>query len=154
MPLIVYVLFRETNTGHTDESDGYVEGVYANEADAEAARLAAIRQARDAGEDIYWDPDGDADQPGNDEWEHDWRVEPHQLIGAGGDSIVAYGVDSGVGANGSLFFCLAIPCRETAEKTCKPGSDPLPLTRAQCESNDATNCERCGAALIGEAVRA
>jgi hypothetical protein len=43
MATTVYVLFHETNTGHSEESDGYVEAVYATEAAADAARLAAIR---------------------------------------------------------------------------------------------------------------
>jgi hypothetical protein len=77
--LIVYVVFHETNTGHGEESDGYVEGVYASESIAEAVRLRAIRAARDAGLAVWWDPDN-PDARENDEWDHDWRVEPHALL--------------------------------------------------------------------------
>lgn len=79
---IIYVLFHETNTGHFDDSDGYVEHVYEAEADAEAARLACIREARDDGREIWFDPDhpdGD-EQPDNPHWQHDWRVEAHIVI--------------------------------------------------------------------------
>lgn len=71
--MTVYVLFHETNSGHSEESDGYVEAVYATEEAAEAARLAAIRKARDEGEDIYWDPDI-PDHEGYDDWTVDFTV--------------------------------------------------------------------------------
>lgn len=77
--MIVWILFHETNSGHSDDSDGYVEAVYATHEAAETARLAAIRQARDAGEAIYYDPDTDQDFP--EDWEHDWRVEQHEVRG-------------------------------------------------------------------------
>lgn len=74
---IVYVLFRETNTGHFDESDGYIDAVYATAAAAEAARLAAIRGARDRGVRVWFDPDdpAGAEQDSPADWEADWRVE-------------------------------------------------------------------------------
>ena len=78
---LIYVLFHETNSGHSDESDGYIEAVYATEALAEAAKLTAIRKARDDEEAIYFDPDTEEDFP--DDWEHDWRVETHRVIDNG-----------------------------------------------------------------------
>ena len=75
--MTVYILFHETNTGHSEESDGYVDGVYLREADAETARLAAIRAARDAEYAIYYDPDTEEER---ETWEHDWHVEAHTLI--------------------------------------------------------------------------
>lgn len=73
----VYVLFHETNTGRAiEESDGYVQAIFSTAADAETARLTHIRRARDAGQAVYWDPDTDAECI---EWEHDWRVEVHQV---------------------------------------------------------------------------
>lgn len=76
--MTVYILFHETNTGHSDSSNGYVEAVFSTEEAAETACLAAIRKARDAGEAIYFDPD-DPDAEECIEWEHDWRVEPHEV---------------------------------------------------------------------------
>lgn len=55
--MIVYVLFHETNSGHSEESDGYVEAVYATEEAAETAKLAALRKLVEDGEDVYWNPD-------------------------------------------------------------------------------------------------
>ena len=75
--MTVYVLFHETNSGHSEESDGYIEAIYLNEADATAARLAAIRAARDQGEAIYFDPDTEEDYP--EDWEHDWTVKPYDV---------------------------------------------------------------------------
>jgi len=75
--MLVYVLFHETNTGHTEESDGYVEAVYATEAAAEAAKLAAIRTAIAEGLDVYWNPDTEEE---NEYWDHDWRVETHEVL--------------------------------------------------------------------------
>jgi hypothetical protein len=77
--MTVYVLFHETNTGRSDPSDGYVEEVYAMEEAANAARLAAIRKARDEGRAIWMDPD-DADDAGNDDWTEDRSVEAHEVI--------------------------------------------------------------------------
>lgn len=78
--MIVYVLFHETNSGRYETSDGFVEGVYAMEEDAERERVALLRKLRDDGEQIYLDPDLGDDQKENDAWEHDVRVECHQLI--------------------------------------------------------------------------
>lgn len=78
--MIVYVLFHWTNTGHSEPSDGYVEAIYATEAAAEAAKLAALRKARDDGEDIWQDPDNPNDE-GNVHWAHDWHVEAHDVLG-------------------------------------------------------------------------
>lgn len=75
--MLVYVLFHETNTGHSEESDGYVEGIFATERAAEQAMLDAIRKAIAAGERVYYDPDTERDFP---EWDHDWRVEAHEVI--------------------------------------------------------------------------
>lgn len=75
----VYVLFHETNSGHAEESDGYVEAVYATEALAESARLHYIRAARDRGEAIYVDPDVPDDE-GRIDWEHDWTVIPTHVL--------------------------------------------------------------------------
>lgn len=75
----VFVLFRETNTGRaSEESDGYVESIFWTEAEANAAKLDAIREARDKGEAIYHDPDTGKT---NDDWTVDYRVEAHQIIG-------------------------------------------------------------------------
>lgn len=76
--MIVYILFHETNTGHSEESDGYVEAVYATEEAAEEARLAAIRTAIAEGEAVYFNPDTREEFP--ESWEHDWRVEPHAVL--------------------------------------------------------------------------
>lgn len=79
--MIVYVLFHETNSGHSEESDGYVEAVYATEELAEAARLAAIRKAVADGLSVWIDPDAYEDgEDGNVDWEHDWTVQPHQVV--------------------------------------------------------------------------
>jgi hypothetical protein len=77
----VYILFHETNTGHGDESDGYVESVHATEAAAEAARLAALRKCRDEGRVIWLDPDDPdaADEEGPSDWEDDFHVECYDL---------------------------------------------------------------------------
>lgn len=73
--MTVYILFHETNTGHSEESDGYVEDVYATEESAEAAKLAAIRAAIAEGEDVYWNPDApEGEQEGPTDWTSDWRV--------------------------------------------------------------------------------
>ncbi len=79
MFMTVWILFHETNTGRSDLSDGYVEAVYATEETANAARLAAIRKARDEGKAIWMDPD-DPDGAGNDDWTDDWSVEAHEVI--------------------------------------------------------------------------
>ncbi len=75
--MVVFVLFHETNTGSSDESDGYVEGVFLTEALAEAAMRAMIRRAIANGEDVYWNPDTDEDFP--ETWAHDWHVEAHTV---------------------------------------------------------------------------
>lgn len=80
-PTIVYVLFHETNSGHSDDSDGYVEAVYATKALADAACHAAICTARDEGKAIWLDPD-DPDDEGDPAWTDDWRVEEHQVLSA------------------------------------------------------------------------
>lgn len=74
--MIVYVLFHETNTsrGHTDDSDGFVEGVYATEAAAKAAELEARREASEKGLSV-WNEDGSVE-----DWANDWHVEAHQVI--------------------------------------------------------------------------
>ncbi len=78
-PQIVYALFHETNSGKFDESDGYIEALYATEAAAEAAKLAAIREAIDEGKDVWWNPD-EPDAEGPSYWSDDWRVEAHQVL--------------------------------------------------------------------------
>lgn len=77
--MTIWLLFHETNSGHFDESDGYVQAVFATEELANAARLAALRQARDEGLDIWQDPD-DEDDEGDPMWDHDWRVEQHDVL--------------------------------------------------------------------------
>lgn len=77
--MMVYVLFHETNTGHGDESDGYVEEVYATEAEAEAAKLTAIRAAIKEGKAVWWNPDTEEEDA---DWDHDWHVEAHEVIDA------------------------------------------------------------------------
>jgi hypothetical protein len=77
--MTVYVLFHETNTGDSDDSDGYVEAVYMTEAAAEAARVAALREAIAEGRDVWTNPD-DPDKDGPTYWSDDWRVEAHQVI--------------------------------------------------------------------------
>ena len=72
-----WVLFHETNTGHSDDSDGYVEAVYATEEAAEAAKLAAIRKAVEEGQDVYWNPDTEEEGPAD--WTDDWRVIPMRV---------------------------------------------------------------------------
>jgi hypothetical protein len=74
-PTRVWVLFHETNTGHSEVSDGYVEAVYATEALAEAAKLTAIRTLVAEGEDVYWNPDApEGEQEGPDDWTDDFTV--------------------------------------------------------------------------------
>lgn len=75
--MIVYILFHETNTGHSEESDGYIEAVYATREGADEAKLAALRAAIADGQDVYYDPDAEEDFP--ETWEHDWRVEVHEV---------------------------------------------------------------------------
>jgi hypothetical protein len=75
--MIVYVLFHETNSGHSEESDGYVEAIYATQELADAAKLDAIRTARDLGMAIYWDPDTEEE---NEHWDHDWSVQPCEVL--------------------------------------------------------------------------
>lgn len=76
--MIVYILFHETNSGRSDESDGYVEAVYSNEAAAEAAKLAHIRALVAEGEAVYWDPDSNTED--SDEWEHDFHIEHFTVL--------------------------------------------------------------------------
>lgn len=73
----VYVLFHETNSGHSEVSDGYVEAVYATEELAEAAKLAAIRQLVADGQDVYWNPD--TEEEGPDDWTDDFQVQAFQV---------------------------------------------------------------------------
>lgn len=80
MATTVYVLFHETNTGTGEESDGYVEAVYATNEAAETARLAAIRTARDEGKQIWWDPDQRDDQDQPTDWSDDWTVTPYEVL--------------------------------------------------------------------------
>lgn len=80
--MMVYVLFHETNSGHCDESDGYVEAVYATEEAAEAAKLAAIRGLVADGEDVYWNPDApEGEQEGPPDWTDDFTVIPFAVQG-------------------------------------------------------------------------
>lgn len=76
----VYLLFHETNTGHSDESDGYVEAIYSTQDEAEAARLAALRKLVAEGAEVWIDPD-DSEKTEHLEWEHDFHVEEHQVMG-------------------------------------------------------------------------
>lgn len=78
--MTVYVLFHETNTGHSDASDGYIDGIYETEAIAEQARLNAIRLAVSQGRDVYWNPDTEEEGPGD--WTDDWHVEAHEMLTA------------------------------------------------------------------------
>lgn len=72
---LVYVLFHETNTGHSDESDGYVEAIYTTEAAAETARVAAIRAAIADGRDVWFNPDApEGEQEGPLDWTDDFVV--------------------------------------------------------------------------------
>lgn len=74
-PTLVSVLFHETNSGHGDDSDGYVEAAFASEDVAEAAKLAAIRRLVANGEDVYWNPDAPkGEQEGPADWTDDFRV--------------------------------------------------------------------------------
>lgn len=75
--MIVWVLFHETNSGHSEDSDGYVEAIYATEELAEAAKLAAIRQLVADGEDVFWNPDApEGEQEGPADWTDDFLVIP------------------------------------------------------------------------------
>lgn len=74
---MVYVLFHETNTGQSEESDGYVEAVYATKEAAEAAKLAAIRRLVAEGEDVYWNPDTEEEGPAD--WTDDFKVIPFEV---------------------------------------------------------------------------
>lgn len=65
--MTIYALFHETNG-----DDGQIEALYLHEADANAARLAALRAARAAGMRVYWDPDTGEDCA---DWDHNWRVD-------------------------------------------------------------------------------
>lgn len=68
----VYVLFHETNTGETDESDGYVEGIYSTEEAAKAAEASVRDVAKDKGWAVWGDDE-------DDYWEHDWHIEVWML---------------------------------------------------------------------------
>lgn len=75
---LVYVLFHETNSGSAEaESDGYVEGVYDEQGAADGAMAEEIRAHVKAGKRVAWDPET---QTECDEWDHDWRVEVHQVL--------------------------------------------------------------------------
>lgn len=74
--MTIWILFHETNVGHTEESDGYVEAVYATEEQATAAQLAAVRAALAEGYRVYWNPDTEEE---DEDWDHDWRVEAHTV---------------------------------------------------------------------------
>lgn len=71
-PRKVFVVFRETNTGHSDDSDGYVVGVYSTQEKADRARVDAMRRAIRGGDDVYYDSDNGKEQV---HWDCDWRVE-------------------------------------------------------------------------------
>ncbi len=77
--MTVYVLFHETNTGSADDSDGYVEAVYATRELAEAARLDAIKERIAAGDLVWWNPEF-PDDDGPDNWEHDFSVQAYDVI--------------------------------------------------------------------------
>ncbi len=68
----VYVLFHETNSGHSDESDGYVEAVYSTQELAEAEMLRAIKLAIADGRNVWYDPETDACF---EDWDDDWSVQ-------------------------------------------------------------------------------
>lgn len=72
-PTTVFILFHETNSGHGQDSDGYVEGVYATWGAAEEARVKALRHWRDEGGRIFQDPD-DPEAEEDPYWEHDFRI--------------------------------------------------------------------------------
>lgn len=74
--MTVYVLFHETNTGRGDESDGYVEGVYATKEAAEAEQVRLQREAWADGRG-WCNPDDEDDE--NVEWSDDWHVESHDV---------------------------------------------------------------------------
>ena len=77
--MIVYVLLHETYADTADENNSYIEGVYATEAAAEAARRKAREAAIREGRQVWDDPN----RQGSDLWRTDeWRVEGHQVIGA------------------------------------------------------------------------
>lgn len=71
--MTVFVLFHETNSGRREESDGYVEAVYATESAANTAQLNALRIAKAQGREIWIDG-------GNAEWTDDWTVQAHEVI--------------------------------------------------------------------------
>ena len=73
----VYVLFHETNTGSaSDESDGYVEGVYGTEPAAEEAQAEAIKKAIKEGKAVYFNPETSVETI---DWTDDWRIEKHEV---------------------------------------------------------------------------
>ncbi len=74
--MLVWILFHETNTGHSDDSDGYVESVHASEELAEAAKLAALRALIADGQDVYWNPDTEEECI---DWTDDFRVVPFEV---------------------------------------------------------------------------
>jgi hypothetical protein len=78
-PCTVYVLFRETNSGDAaGDSDGYIEDIYRTKEEAEAGKLEAIKEAKEEGHTLAWDPD-DPDAEEDPDWTVDWRIEEHQL---------------------------------------------------------------------------
>lgn len=82
--MIVYILFRETNSGHSEASDGYIEAVYATAALAVEAKLAAWQQAIADGERVWMKPAAAAEENGDPLWTHDWRVEAYAVTAANG----------------------------------------------------------------------
>lgn len=72
----VWVLIHQYSR---DGEAGYVTGVYATEAAAQAACLECVRDIVAEGCIPYYDPEADAV---NDDWDEDYVVEEYELEGA------------------------------------------------------------------------
>lgn len=78
LPPVSWTHVSVSTIGEPSEETEYASvSRYATATAADAARLAAIRAAIADGKDVYWDPDTDESF---DLWEHDWRVEAHQVV--------------------------------------------------------------------------
>ncbi len=79
-PLIVWVLNGETNGDHDGGACGWVEGVYATEAAAQAALDKEVTKAKAEGYSVYCSLEEDEDEA---EWDRDFTITQHQVLTEG-----------------------------------------------------------------------
>jgi hypothetical protein len=76
----VYVLFVETNSGHDEDSDGYVHGIFSTYEAADKVRQGLKAQDREDGVDLW--PDDDEDDEDADEpldWQRCYQIRKWQV---------------------------------------------------------------------------